>query len=173
MLWQTGENIVAKGCTEKYTCHATGAVTSEPLTCPAEEYCGVKDGVRGCQKKEGTCTVKPGAHLHSFDGMEGKISSGGAFEISSLCNQSSEEWFRVVVDVRTCTRNSIAGAVTVYVFFGNTYIAVNNEHETWVRRPSTCGNWREYIGIAAENCVNVYGRGAKPWSWVPPELSIT
>ncbi|XP_041091132.1 IgGFc-binding protein-like [Polyodon spathula] len=129
---KAGEKIVAKGCTEQYTCKATGAVDSEPLTCPAGEYCGVKDGVRGCQKKVGICTVKPGTHLHSFDGNEGKISSGGAFEIASLCNQGSEEWFRVVVDVRTCTQNSIAGAVTVYVFFGNTYIAVNNEQQTWV-----------------------------------------
>ncbi|XP_041082394.1 IgGFc-binding protein [Polyodon spathula] len=129
---KAGEKIVAKGCTEQYTCNATGAVDSEPLTCPAGEYCGVKNGVRGCQKKVGICTVKPGTLFHSFDGNKGKISSGGAFEIASLCNQGSEEWFRVVVDVRTCTQNSIAGAVTVYVFFGNTHIAVNNEQQTWV-----------------------------------------
>ncbi|XP_066575341.1 IgGFc-binding protein [Amia ocellicauda] len=129
---KVGQGFVTKGCTEKCTCQATGAVICENTQCTAGEQCEVKGGVRGCYKPEGNCVVKPGAHLKSFDGMEGKIASGGAFEIASLCDNGSVEWFRVVVDVRLCNQNSIAGTVTVYVFFDNTVIAVNNEHETWV-----------------------------------------
>ncbi|XP_069040743.1 alpha-tectorin-like [Lepisosteus oculatus] len=102
------------------------------MQCASGEQCSVREGVRGCHKQEGSCTVKPGAHLKSFDAMEGKIASGGAFEIAALCDRGSAEWFRVVVDVRLCVKGSLAAAVTVYAFFDDTMIAVNNEHQTWV-----------------------------------------
>ncbi|MBN3317980.1 FCGBP protein, partial [Atractosteus spatula] len=129
---QVGQSVVTKGCSQKCTCQPTGGVVCEKMQCASGEQCSVREGVRGCHKQEGSCTVKPGAHLKSFDAMEGKIASGGAFEIAALCDRGSVEWFRVVVDVRLCVKGSLAAAVTVYAFFDDTVIAVNNEHQTWV-----------------------------------------
>ncbi|KAG6922198.1 hypothetical protein G0U57_003460, partial [Chelydra serpentina] len=95
------------------------------------EICALQDGVRGCVKQEGQCTLLPGAQLTSFDGASGDLHSG-AYELASLCNVSTPSWFRVVVDVRACSDGAAMAGTTTYIFFRDAFIAVKRNKETWV-----------------------------------------
>ncbi|XP_041707732.1 zonadhesin-like [Coregonus clupeaformis] len=128
---RVGQVVVTKGCDSKCVCQASGLVRYEKRICASGEVCGVKDEVRGCQLKQGHCMVHPGAHFTTFDCMRG-VMGLGAFEVASLCDQTSAQWFRVVVDVRVCSNGAYPNVATVYVFFKDVTVTVNSQHNTWV-----------------------------------------
>ncbi|XP_061110253.1 IgGFc-binding protein-like [Conger conger] len=128
---KSGQSVVSKGCESVCTCYPTGAVLCKKQQCGIGETCRVRDGVRGCHPKEGDCSIKPGSHFGSFDGLAGGTDWHGAFEMASLCALQSEQWFRVVVDVRLCEKGGRATAAAVYVFFKDTVVSVNNRREAW------------------------------------------
>uniref|UniRef100_A0A3Q1GW32 Fc gamma binding protein n=1 Tax=Acanthochromis polyacanthus TaxID=80966 RepID=A0A3Q1GW32_9TELE len=127
-----GQAAVCKDCTSKCVCQECGLVKCEKLSCTSGEVCSVRDGVRGCHVKRGHCTVSPVGHLSSFDGASGAIGAQGAFEVAKLCDDTSELWFRVVVDVRICSKGAAPTVATVYVYFKEAIVAVNSEKEAWV-----------------------------------------
>ncbi|CAM4709668.1 unnamed protein product [Caretta caretta] len=127
-----GESIISGACSEKCTCLASGGLVCEPHSCPEKEICAFQDGVRGCVKQEGRCTLLPGAWLTSFDGASGGDLHSGAYELASLCNDSAPSWFRVVVDVRACSDGAVMAGTTTYIFFRDAFIAVKRNKETWV-----------------------------------------
>ncbi|XP_039662365.1 IgGFc-binding protein-like isoform X2 [Perca fluviatilis] len=127
-----GQAVVDKACVSKCVCQASGLVKCEKLSCASGEVCGARDGVRGCHVKRGHCGVSQVGHFTSFDGMSGLIGAQGAFEVASLCDETDKLWFRVVVDVRVCSKGASPTVATVYVFFKETAIAVNSQHVTWV-----------------------------------------
>nr|XP_040022015.1 IgGFc-binding protein isoform X1 [Gasterosteus aculeatus aculeatus] len=127
-----GQAVVDHGCESKCMCQASGVVKCEKLSCASGEVCGVRDGVRGCHIKPGHCGVGRDGHLTSFDGVSGAVGAQGAFEVATLCDETAELWFRVVVDVRVCSKGASPTVATVYVFFKETAITVNSEHVTWV-----------------------------------------
>ncbi len=129
-----GQAVVDKDCKSKCVCQASGLVKCESLSCATGEVCDIKDGVRGCQVKQVSCSVSQAGVLTSFDGMSGAVGAQGAFEVASLCDDTDDEWFRVVVDVRRCSEGKSLAVATVYVFFKETTIAVNGQHKTWVRK---------------------------------------
>nr|XP_023969252.1 IgGFc-binding protein-like [Chrysemys picta bellii] len=129
---KAGESIISSACSEKCTCHASGGLVCEPHSCPDKEICALQDGVRGCVKQEGRCTLLPGAQLTSFDGASGGVLYSGAYELASLCNDSAPSWFRVVVDIRACGDGAVMAGTTVYIFFQDAFIAVKRNKETWV-----------------------------------------
>lgn len=120
-------------CKSKCVCQASGMVECEKLSCASGEVCDIRDGVRGCHLKQGQCVVSRDGQLSSFDGMSGAIGAQGAFQVASLCDESAELWFRVVVDVRVCNKGAAPTVANVYVFFSDTIVVVNSEHVTWVR----------------------------------------
>lgn len=95
--------------------------------------CEVRKGVRGCYRRQGRCMISPAGNLTSFDGMFGPMGVLGAFELVSLCNQSAEFWFRVVVDIRICSHGALT-VETVYIFFKKVTITVNSQRIVWVRK---------------------------------------
>ncbi|XP_056237739.1 IgGFc-binding protein [Seriola aureovittata] len=127
-----GQAVVDKDCKSKCVCQASGVVKCEKLSCASREVCGIRDGVRGCQAKQGHCSINQVGHLSSFDGMSGAMGAQGAFEVASLCDETAELWFRVVVDVRVCSKGASPVVATVYVFFKETIVTVNSQHATWV-----------------------------------------
>ncbi|KAM4735256.1 IgGFc-binding protein [Anableps anableps] len=127
-----GQAVVDKNCSSKCECQASGLVTCEKMFCTSGEVCDVRDGVRGCHVIQGHCIISPVGDLSSFDGMSAKIGSQGAFELVSLCDETSNQWFRVVVDVRLCRKRAPLTVATLYVFFKDTTVAVNSEHVVWV-----------------------------------------
>ncbi|XP_071062157.1 IgGFc-binding protein [Pseudochaenichthys georgianus] len=127
-----GQADVDKACTSKCVCQASGVVNCEKLTCASGEVCDVREGVRGCHVKQGHCSVSQVGLLTSFDGMSGAIGAQGAFEVASLCNETDKMWFRVVVDVRVCSKGASPTVATLYVFFKETVVTVNSQHVTWV-----------------------------------------
>uniref|UniRef100_A0A3Q3BQL9 Fc gamma binding protein n=1 Tax=Haplochromis burtoni TaxID=8153 RepID=A0A3Q3BQL9_HAPBU len=127
-----GQELVDNDCKSKCVCQASGMVKCEKLSCASGEVCDIRDGVRGCHLKQGQCVVSRDGQLSSFDGMSGAIGAQGAFQVASLCDESAELWFRVVVDVRVCNKGAAPTVASVYVFFSDTIVAVNSEHVTWV-----------------------------------------
>ncbi|XP_050786923.1 LOW QUALITY PROTEIN: IgGFc-binding protein-like [Gopherus flavomarginatus] len=129
---KAGESIISGACSEKCTCQASGRLVCEPHSCPNKEICALQNGVRGCVKQEGRCTLLPGAQLTSFDGASGGDLRSGAYELASLCNDSASSWFRVVVDIRACGVRALMAGTTAYIFFQDAFIAVKRNKETWV-----------------------------------------
>ncbi|MED6293032.1 hypothetical protein CHARACLAT_006660 [Characodon lateralis] len=127
-----GQAVVDKDCSSKCECQASGLVTCEKLSCTNGEVCDVRDGVRGCHVIQGHCDVSPIGELSSFDGMSGTIGAQGAFELASLCDETSKQWFRVVADMRSCGKKAPFAVNTLYVFFKDATVAVNSAHVTWV-----------------------------------------
>uniref|UniRef100_A0A8C3SMJ9 Fc fragment of IgG binding protein n=1 Tax=Chelydra serpentina TaxID=8475 RepID=A0A8C3SMJ9_CHESE len=125
-------SVVSGDCSEKCTCRASGGLVCEPHGCPAGEACALQDGVRGCVKREGRCTLVPGARLTSFDGASGKVLNSGAYEVASLCNGSAPSWFRVVVEVQQCSNGGTVAGAAIYVFFQEAFVVVKRNKETWV-----------------------------------------
>lgn len=133
MCLQVGQAVTDKDCKSRCVCQVSGLVKCEKLSCTSQEVCGVRDGVRGCQAKQGRCTINRVGHLSSFDGVSGAVGALGTFEAAHLCDETSELWFRVVVDVRVCSKGASPAVATVYVFFKEATVAVNSERVTWVR----------------------------------------
>lgn len=127
-----------KDCKSKCKCQKSGLVKCEKLSCATNEVCDVKDGVRGCYLKQAECTLSNGA-LKSFDNSFGKVRTKGAFVLAFLCNEETELWFRVVVDLTDCNKEFSPTVSNVYVFFNDTTVAVNSKHMTWVRRAERMG----------------------------------
>ncbi|KAK2910365.1 hypothetical protein Q8A73_008080 [Channa argus] len=127
-----GQAVTDKDCKSKCVCQASGLVKCENLSCASGEVCDVRDGVRGCHVKQGQCGISQVSLLSSFDGMSGEIGAQGAFTVASLCDETAALWFRVVVDVRVCSKGVSPTVATVYVFFKEAIITVNSQHVTWV-----------------------------------------
>ncbi|XP_026150193.1 uncharacterized protein LOC113122824 [Mastacembelus armatus] len=130
--YTVGQAVVDKDCSSKCVCQASGLMKCEKLSCASGEECGLRDGVRGCHVKQGRCKINQVGLLTSFDGMSGAIEAQGAFDIASLCDESTKLWFRVVVDVRVCSEGASPTVASVYVFFKQTIVTVNSQQETWV-----------------------------------------
>ncbi|KAG5842831.1 hypothetical protein ANANG_G00181920 [Anguilla anguilla] len=129
--YKRGESVISKDCRKKCTCAADGQVQCSAMSCASDEKCLAKDGVLGCYPTQ--CMLQAGGVFTEFSGMGGILTSVGVYELVSVCPQGTEaEWFRVVVDVRTCEQSSLPAIVAVYVFFEDLFVLVNKNHETWV-----------------------------------------
>lgn len=69
--------------------------------------------------------------------MSGALAPKAAFELTSLCDETNERWFRMVVDTRVCSKG--AAVAPLYVFYKDTTVAVNSQLVTWVRRAGRVG----------------------------------
>lgn len=125
--------MVDKECKSECVCQASGLVRCGEMSCASGEVCSVRDGVRACHTEQGHCSINPAGHLSTFDGLSGPISAQGAYEVAALCDEASALWFRVVVDVRICSKGAPKSVAAVYVFFKETVVAVTREREIWVR----------------------------------------
>ncbi|XP_029432085.1 IgGFc-binding protein-like [Rhinatrema bivittatum] len=121
-----GESIVSSDCSQRFTCSSAGTM---PIVCQTGETCMVKEGVRGCFKKDGQCTLAMGAQFTSFDGLSGQVASSGLYDVASLCDVTSPSWFRVIV--QSCNGFQSA-ADKVYIFFQNGFITVSKNEDVWV-----------------------------------------
>ncbi|KAM9309078.1 IgGFc-binding protein [Pholidichthys leucotaenia] len=129
---RVGDAVVDKNCRSKCVCQPSGEVNCEKLSCSSGQVCEIKDGVRDCHVERGHCTINQEGHLRSFDGMFGPMETRGAFEVASLCDENTELWFRVVVDVRVCKTGGAPSVAALYVFFKDAVVTVNSQHVTWV-----------------------------------------
>lgn len=129
---QIGESVINEDCSERYTCLATGVVKQEPISCRSDEICKVKNGVRGCNLQQ--CSITASGEVSLFNGQQGYFEKEGIFELAKLCvHRLGTDWFRVLVAVRPCRAQGHNCVMAAYVFFNNNFIAVNRQHDTWVR----------------------------------------
>ncbi|XP_029432759.1 IgGFc-binding protein-like [Rhinatrema bivittatum] len=130
---KANEIIISENCKEKCSCgfDRSGHVTCVNNTCDVDDTCMNRNGVHGCFKKEGHCILTAEMDFTSFDGLSGKVPSPGAYELVSLCDVDSKDWFRIVVELQTCKADGQPMEILTYVFFNGTFIAVNR-NEAWV-----------------------------------------
>lgn len=111
------------------TCHASGKVTYEKMSCKNGEVCLLKDGVLGCHPKQ--CSLQAGGSFTLFSGDKWIISSAGFFELVKVCNNALvAEWFRVVVELKSF--GSYSSVMSVYIFFEETFISIKSTKTIWV-----------------------------------------
>lgn len=129
---QAGDSIVFEDCSRKCSCHPSGLLVCKDASCQEGETCTLQDGVRGCIREEGKCSLTPGAQLTSFDGASGKILQDGVYELASLCDEADSSWFRVVAVIQKCKDEALAAVSTLHVFFKGTFVTVTKDKEAWV-----------------------------------------
>uniref|UniRef100_H9GN55 VWFD domain-containing protein n=1 Tax=Anolis carolinensis TaxID=28377 RepID=H9GN55_ANOCA len=127
-----GESYLTPDCQTSCTCQNDGSVTCEPSDCGADEVCELRDGIRGCFSTESHCTLMPGAHLSSFDGLSGDAPTPGSYQLVSICDPSSDDWFRVVVGVASCPPTGTVAPTLLHVFFKDLFISINLQNDIWV-----------------------------------------
>nr|XP_060639880.1 IgGFc-binding protein-like [Anolis sagrei ordinatus] len=127
-----GESYLSSDCKTRCTCQTDGSVICTTNDCAAEEVCELTDGVHGCFSTEGHCTLMPGAHLSTFDGLFGDVPTPGSYQLVSICDPSSEDWFRVVVGVASCQPIGTVAPTLLHAFFKDLFISVNGHNEIWV-----------------------------------------
>lgn len=108
-------------------------MSCQQISCGIGEKCDIQDGTRGCFIKQKKCSISKNGNITSFDDMSGAVATKGAFELTTLCDESNEWWFRVVVDARVCSKGASPTVATLYVFYKDATVAVNSQHVTWVR----------------------------------------
>ncbi|KAG8143298.1 hypothetical protein E2320_000543 [Naja naja] len=126
-----GESYISPDCKTKCTCESPGQVYCLLYGCGTGEACGVRDGLRGCFPTEGRCIMIPGQHFTSFDGLSGDAVAPGAYQLVSLCDTLSDDWFRLIARVTLCQPLQTT-TVTLYLFLKNSMITVNDQKEVWV-----------------------------------------
>ncbi|XP_039181480.1 IgGFc-binding protein-like [Crotalus tigris] len=126
-----GETYIITDCKMRCTCQRPGQVGCLLHSCGNGEACGVRDGLRGCFPTEGRCIMIPGQHFSSFDGLSGDVVAPGAYQLASLCNTLSDDWFRIILKVTLCLPAQTTTA-TLYIFFKNVFITMNDQKEVWV-----------------------------------------
>ncbi|XP_055780387.1 IgGFc-binding protein-like [Salvelinus fontinalis] len=113
----------------------------------------------------GTLHAPPWCPLHHL-----RLHEGG-YEVAS--DQTSAQWFRVVVDV--CSNGAYTNVTTVYVFFK--YVTVNSQHNTWVNGqnvslPSTPAKQLS-VNIANRTVVIERDSGVRVTYSISQELFVT
>ncbi|NXC37851.1 FCGBP protein, partial [Penelope pileata] len=129
---KAGETVTSNNCTTKCHCHPSHGLTCEATRCPPGEVCATQEGTQRCLRQEGRCQVSPGASVTTFDGAGGRLPFSGTYKMAALCDERSPRWFKVVVEVSECRDGGVPAAVTVFVFFRDAFITVNNNMEVWV-----------------------------------------
>ncbi|KAM4703004.1 IgGFc-binding protein [Rhinophrynus dorsalis] len=146
-----GESFASTDCRQLCKCQA-GGVTCVAISCPANERCGLKNGVRGCYKVEGECTVSP-QKLMTFDGLSGGSVANGPFEVASLCNTDSASWFRVLADIQTCGKGA-SSIARLHIFLQNSLVTISKSKEAWVNGRSVA------LPVRSSSLVASTGNGA-------------
>ncbi|XP_075139529.1 IgGFc-binding protein-like [Leptodactylus fuscus] len=124
-----GEFSVTTDCTIQCKCQA-GGVTCTAFTCGDKENCRLVNGVRGCYKVEGECTVNS-LKLITFDGLTGGPIGTGPVEVASLCDGKATSWFRVIADLQSCGK-AAASVARLHVFLDGSLVTFSKDKEIWV-----------------------------------------
>ncbi|XP_063168367.1 IgGFc-binding protein-like [Candoia aspera] len=130
-LIQQGESHLSPDCRMRCTCTGSGQLSCLPYSCGTGEACGLRNGLRGCFPTEGRCIMIPGDNFSSFDGLSGDISAPGAYQLASLCDIQSDDWFRLIISITSCLPVQTT-TVILHFFFKNLFITVNDQKEVWV-----------------------------------------
>ncbi|XP_063798276.1 IgGFc-binding protein-like [Pseudophryne corroboree] len=124
-----GESFVTADCTRQCKCQA-GGVTCAAVSCGSKERCGLVNGVRGCYKVEGQCSVGP-QKLVTFDGVSGGAVGIGPVEVASLCNMDASGWFRVLADIQSCGIE-VPSVSRLHIFIRGGLVTISKDKDVWV-----------------------------------------
>ncbi|XP_069040703.1 IgGFc-binding protein-like [Lepisosteus oculatus] len=117
-----GAKLYNEDCTRRCECHRLGGTLCEPTACSPREICTLRDGVRGCYPREQGCQLLGGSGLQSFDGRQLTLTPGAPYELSSLCDPTSDKWFRVVA----CSSSQGQKTRVLHIFLGLSLIRIQD-----------------------------------------------
>ncbi|KAM3858157.1 IgGFc-binding protein-like [Diretmus argenteus] len=149
--YKIGDSVISDDCHRIHTCHTSGVVLSQNMTCNSDESCQVKNGVMGCHLKR--CILGANGTLTTFSGEAGTITDPGTYEMIQVCDQTlTSEWFRVVVKLEMCTPG-VNTIMAVYVFFDNLIITMDNKRDIWINGKAMSGSVfsRENVAVTVSN----------------------
>ncbi|XP_051901395.1 IgGFc-binding protein [Pristis pectinata] len=129
---KANESIYTTDCAKVCTCHSTGTVMCQKAGCRAPQVCLLRQGRRGCARKEGVCSVEEGRTLTGFEGRVGPVEAAGTYVLATVSDTSSADWFRVLADFRACGGKKGLGAAAVYAYFQGAFIVVTESKSIWV-----------------------------------------
>eukprot|EP00061_Rhincodon_typus_P002683 g18207.t1 len=133
VFWlQVDQTVYTENCEQKCTCYETGQVDCEKVECPAQHTCLMKDGVRGCYRLEGVCSVTQGRKLVTFDDQPTEVTVPGMYVLASVCNESAATWFRALAQFSPCIEGGELGISALFIHFGGAFIAVTADGNGWV-----------------------------------------
>ncbi|XP_075462775.1 IgGFc-binding protein-like [Ascaphus truei] len=127
-----GASLVIPDCLQRCSCENGGVVMCSNFSCSDTEFCGLQNGNRGCFEKQGTCLLSLQGNLTSFDNLSGPVAHVDTFELASVCNLTSDVWFRLVVITQQCRSEDGFRVSALHAYFPNVSISINPNGEAWV-----------------------------------------
>ncbi|KAG7278197.1 hypothetical protein CRUP_002159 [Coryphaenoides rupestris] len=126
-----GQSVLMDDCQQLCTCTLAGHFHCMDTKCGIAESCEIQNGLQGCFPKQ---CVQTGGSFTLFNGVTGAVKpTMAAYTLVEYCNSSaSEEWFRVVAKLQTCSLTASQSVSTVYVFCSDMMVAITDKLETWV-----------------------------------------
>ncbi|XP_040269438.1 IgGFc-binding protein-like [Bufo bufo] len=128
--YNLGDEVLSADCLQRCTCQNSGIVLCSPFSCSDTEYCGLHEGIQGCYKKRGTCSLSAKGNLVSFDNLSGFVAPENIFDLVSVCNQEADSWFRIVVITHNCNDDD-SDISAVHVYFPEFSIALSPSGQAW------------------------------------------
>ncbi|XP_066462520.1 IgGFc-binding protein-like [Eleutherodactylus coqui] len=130
--YHLGDSAVSSNCLQRCTCQNGGMVECSTFNCSDAEYCGLQEGIQGCFEKRGTCTLSANGSLFSFDHLSGSVAPDNTFDLSFMCSNDAESWFRVVVITQSCRKDDEGEISTVFVYLPGFSITLSAGGQTWL-----------------------------------------
>ncbi|XP_069598457.1 IgGFc-binding protein-like [Ranitomeya imitator] len=124
-----GDSFITADCTSVCKCQA-GGVTCNAVKCSDKERCGIVNGVRGCYKVEGECSMSP-QKLVTFDGLSGGPSGNGPVELVRLCDDGASGWFRVTANFENCGKATTLLS-RLHIFLGSSLVTISKDKDVWI-----------------------------------------
>ncbi|XP_053307527.1 IgGFc-binding protein-like [Spea bombifrons] len=126
---RVGQTFVNSDCSRRCTCQAGGMVCGT-ASCHRVERCEIKNGLQECYKNPGDCLVMPNKFA-SFDGLLLRPFQSGLYEVISLCDSTSDSWFRALADIKKCQKGGSLVA-RVHIFSRVSLVTISRFKKAWV-----------------------------------------
>ncbi|XP_068197093.1 mucin-2 [Antennarius striatus] len=133
--YEKGEKWIEGDCTETCQCMGDNVVQCNPMQCPKNEVCKVKDGVKDCFPLNiTTCSIYGDPHYLTYDGMAYSFQGGCSYTLTTTCGDESTVQFTVIghnmhPSLQNFTRSKLE-AVTLVV--GDLRLTMNQTREAYV-----------------------------------------
>ncbi|XP_067879876.1 zonadhesin, like [Heterodontus francisci] len=127
--YQPGQIIWLDACTAICHCFGNFSIQCTNMSCAADEYCGDKDGVRGCYLKgSSTCTASGDPHYTSFDKRKFNFQGNCTYVLAKPCNSSQTPFAVYTANEHRNGRDTVSYVRAVYVsVYGITVSVLRNK----------------------------------------------
>ncbi|XP_077312501.1 IgGFc-binding protein-like [Lithobates pipiens] len=129
--YNLGDTIVSSDCLQQCTCQSGGTVECKASGCSETQFCGLREGIRECIDKRGTCTLNAQGGFFSYDLLSNTVAPDNTFDLTSVCDLEDESWFRLVAITQSCNNDGNSQISAVHVYFTNFSLALTHNGRVW------------------------------------------